>query len=175
AMAVSDSEHSSNGSDVDERIPKYQAQVIITTEPFTLHESESLSENSDSDQQNEHAKDEKDMYQPTSSEEEDEGFSDSSEEYSPKRRLPQRHVTSKKINYSDEKYYKKVHKIFDDFYEVLSSSEEESTSRKQKKLNDDDPLRPKRRPRRKSAKKSVDYDEKGYYKKFETALNARIH
>ncbi|CAG8651565.1 15520_t:CDS:2 [Cetraspora pellucida] len=173
AVVVPDSEHHSGGSGIDdESIPKYQAQVVITNEPFILNEDESLSENGDLDQQNDDAKGEKDMYQPTSSEEESEELSDSSE-YSPKRRLSQRHVTSKRINYSDDKYYKKVHKVFDDFYEQLSS-EEESTSRKQRKPNNDDPSRPKRRPRRKSAKKSVDYDEKGYYKKFETALNARL-
>ncbi|CAG8773158.1 5606_t:CDS:2 [Dentiscutata erythropus] len=177
-VTISESEHYSDSTATDdESTPVHQVQVVITNKPNTKTLRNVTFESSESENDSV-SKGGKDTYQPTSSEEESEGLSDSSEysNYSNKRnkrKLPRRHVTSKKINYSEEKYYKKVHKVFDDFHEVISS-EEELPPTKQRKVNDDS-SRPKRRPKRKSAKKLIDYDEKGYYKKFETALNARLH
>ncbi|CAG8754866.1 11476_t:CDS:2 [Gigaspora margarita] len=183
-VIVSDSEHYSDSTGIDdENTPMHEVQVVITNVPKASNKKKlknvPLLESSDSENDSV-TKDEKDSYQPASSEEESEENEESEElsdssDYSNKRKTPRRHVTSKKINYSEEKYYKKVHRIFDDFYEVLSSSEEGPPPTKQRKENNDDSLRSKRRPKRKSAKKSIDYDEKGYYKKFETALNAKLY
>ncbi|CAG8485445.1 16516_t:CDS:2 [Acaulospora colombiana] len=80
-------------------------------------------------------------------------------------------VIEHKLNYSEELYYERFNAAFN---ARLERNPEKSTTEREPSSSSPKSLR-RKTPKRKSSVKDIDYSEKRYYKKFESAMRTKIY